>query len=162
MITFPKPCGFDSRDPIHWLAFGFGSGFSSIAPGTCGTVVAVVLYCLLPDLSLALYAILVLAMTAGGMVICGLTARALGAPDHPGIVWDEICGFFITMLAAPPGWLWLLAGFALFRCFDILKPWPIRQIDRGLGGGVGIMADDIVAGCFAWAVLQLLVFLFGG
>ena len=73
--------------------------------------------------------------------------------DHPGIVWDEIAGFAVTMLAAPRGWYWLLAGFVLFRFFDIVKPWPIREADHSLRGGLGIMLDDIIAGVFAGAIL---------
>jgi phosphatidylglycerophosphatase A len=73
--------------------------------------------------------------------------------DHPGIVWDEIAGFTITMLGAPITWPWLLVGFALFRFFDILKPWPIREADHSLKGGLGIMLDDVIAGVFAGVIL---------
>ena len=83
----------------------------------------------------------------------GQSARRLGVHDHPGIVWDEITGYTVTMLAAPPDWYWLAGGFALFRFFDILKPWPIREADHSLSGGLGIMLDDIIAGIFAAAIL---------
>ena len=77
--------------------------------------------------------------------------------DHPGIVWDEIVGFLITMYLAPVSWIWIVTGFALFRVFDILKPWPIRWLDEKVKGGIGIMLDDILAGIFAWVVLQIIV-----
>ena len=98
--------------------------------------------------------------TAGfalGVWICDRTARDLGVHDHPAIVWDEVIGYFVTMITAPPGWVWIVAGFALFRLFDILKPWPIRWIDRHVHGGVGIMLDDVLAGVFAWLSMQLII-----
>lgn len=102
----------------------------------------------------AIYLALLVAGTVGGVYLCGFTARALGVHDHSGIVWDEIVGYFVTMFAAPEGWQWVLAGFVLFRFFDIVKPWPIHWLDRRVGGGLGIMLDDIVAGLFALAGLQ--------
>ena len=83
----------------------------------------------------------------------------LGAHDHSGIVWDEFAGYFITMIAAPAGWVWILVGFALFRLFDIWKPWPISILDKQVDGGFGIMIDDIVAGFFALICLQLSYYL---
>jgi phosphatidylglycerophosphatase A len=74
---------------------------------------------------------------------------------HPAIVWDEIVGYLVTMVAAPAGWLPMLLGFVLFRAFDILKPWPIRWLDRKVHGGLGIMADDLLAGLFAAVALQV-------
>jgi phosphatidylglycerophosphatase A len=91
-----------------------------------------------------------------GVWVCDTASRDLGVHDHPGIVWDEIAGFLLTMLAAPPGWQWILVGFALFRLFDIWKPWPIGWLDRRVAGGLGIMLDDLVAGVFAAAILQLM------
>ena len=93
-------------------------------------------------------------MAVVGIWICGQTARDLGVHDHGGIVWDEIVGMLIALTAAPPGWLWLVAGFAMFRLFDVVKPWPISTLDREVGGGLGIMLDDILAGLCALAVLQ--------
>jgi phosphatidylglycerophosphatase A len=78
--------------------------------------------------------------------------------DHPGIVWDEIVGYLVTMALAPAGWLWIVIGFVLFRLFDIVKPWPIRWLDKHVHGGFGIMLDDLLAGLFAAAVLQGVVF----
>jgi phosphatidylglycerophosphatase A len=105
--------------------------------------------------------VLVLVLAAGlGIYLCGRTARDLGVHDHPGIVWDEFVGFWITMLLVPVHWVWILAGFVLFRLFDIWKPWPIRLVDRQVHGGFGIMLDDVLAGVYAWLVLQLLLYLF--
>jgi phosphatidylglycerophosphatase A len=140
-------------DPVHFLAFGFGAGLAPWAPGTCGTLVAVPIWLGLSGLGLPLRFAVVAAVCFAGFWLCGESARRLGEHDHPGIVWDEIAGFLLTMLAAPEGWTWLVAGFCLFRLFDIWKPWPIRNLDRGLSGGTGIMLDDLVAGLFAAAVI---------
>ena len=145
------------RQPLDFLALGFGSGLLPRAPGTAGTVAAIPLYLVMQSLALQVYVPLVVLLFLLGIPICAHTARRLGVHDHPGIVWDEIVGYLITMTFAPPGWLWVLAGFLLFRFFDILKPWPIRWLDRRVGGGFGIMVDDLLAGIAAAAVLQLLI-----
>jgi phosphatidylglycerophosphatase A len=141
------------RDPVHFLAFGFGSGLAPVAPGTFGTLVGVIIGLALQPLGLIANALVVLAISLAGIWICGESARRLGEHDHPGIVWDEIAGYLLTMLAAPPGWPWVIAGFCLFRFFDIWKPRPIRDLDHGMSGGLGIMLDDIMAGVYAGAVL---------
>ncbi len=143
-------------NPIHFLAFGLGSGLSPKAPGTVGTLAAIPFYLLLQQLSLPFYVVLVALAFLVGIYLCGQTSKDLGVHDHGGIVWDEFCGFWITMLAAPAGWLWLVIGFVLFRIFDIWKPWPIRLVDKRMAGGLGIMLDDVVAGVYALIVLQLL------
>ena len=143
-------------NPVHCLAFGFGSGLSPKAPGTFGTLAAIPLYLLLSQLALPIYVGLLLASFAVGIYLCGKTARDLGVHDHPGIVWDEFVGFWLTMLVAPAGWLWIVLGFVLFRIFDILKPWPISFLDKRIHGGFGIMIDDVVAGLYALLILQLL------
>ena len=144
------------RHPADFLALGFGSGLVPRAPGTAGTVVAIPLYLLLQPLALHLYLPLVAVLFLVGIPLCAHTAGRLGVHDHPGIVWDEIVGYLVTMTFAPPGWLWIVAGFVLFRLFDILKPWPIKWLDRKVGGGFGIMVDDLLAGMAAAAVLYLL------
>jgi phosphatidylglycerophosphatase A len=144
----------DWRNPAHLLAFGLGAGAAPKAPGTAGTLVAVPLYLLVSGLPLWGYLAITVAAFLAGIWICGRTAEDLGTHDHPGIVWDEVVGFLVTMTAAPAGWAWLVAGFALFRGFDILKPWPIHWLDARVGGGLGIMLDDLAAGLFAFAVLQ--------
>jgi phosphatidylglycerophosphatase A len=149
--TLPKP---NLANPVHLLAFGLGSGCSPKAPGTFGTLMAVALYLPLARLELSWYLAVVALASLLGIWICGRTARDLGIHDHGGIVWDEFAGFWLTMVAAPPGWAWIITGFVLFRLFDILKPWPISWLDRHVGGGVGIMLDDLLAGLFAMAIMQ--------
>ena len=145
------------KNPYHLLAFGFGSGLAPVAPGTFGTLAAVPFYLLMAQLPLAGYLAVLALVILAGIPICGRTSRDLGVHDHGGIVWDEFAGFLLTMTAAPLAWQWLVAGFLLFRLFDILKPWPIGWLDRRVGGGLGIMLDDLLAGAFAWLALQFLV-----
>ena len=139
--------------PIHILAFGFGSGLLPKAPGTYGTLACIPLFWLMADLSLINYLIITGLVCLSGFYICGWSAEKLKVHDHPGIVWDEIAGFLITMVGFSFHWSNVLLGFILFRIFDILKPWPIRWIDRKVSGGFGIMLDDIIAGIFAWICL---------
>lgn len=148
------------RSPIHFLAFGFGSGLAPKAPGTAGTLIAVLLYLLCQSMDLFSYSLLTAAICISGVWICGKSSEMLGVHDHGGIVWDEFAGYFITMIAAPPGWIWIVIGFILFRLFDILKPWPIKWADEKVDGGLGIMLDDIIAGLAAFAVLQVLAYFF--
>lgn len=144
------------RDPLLLLAFGFGSGLSPKAPGTAGTLVAVVCFPLLALLPVAVYLSLLVVVVVAGVGICGYAARKLGVHDHSGIVWDELAGFWLAMTAFPASWPWLLAGFVLFRFFDIVKPWPISWLDKNVSGGLGIMLDDLVAGALTWVVLTLI------
>ena len=145
------------RNPVHFLAFGFGSGTAPVAPGTFGTLVAVPIYLLFSALNLWLYLLLISIMLVLGVWICHVTARDLGVHDHSGIVWDEIVGYLITMTAIPPSWHTILLGFILFRIFDILKPWPIAWADKRIHGGLGIMLDDVMAGIYALVFLHLVL-----
>lgn len=153
--SLPKP---DIGNPVHLLAFGFGAGCSPFAPGTMGTLLAVGVYLPLSLLPLPVYGLMLAVIVVLGIWLCGRAARDLGVHDHPGIVWDEIAGYLLTMLAAPTGWIWVLFGFVLFRLFDIWKPWPINWLDRRVAGGLGIMLDDLVAGVFAALVLQAVAY----
>lgn len=148
-------------NPIHLLAFGFGAGLSPKAPGTVGTVVAVLIYLVLPSMSPLIYAGLILLSFVFGIWICGKTSEDLGAHDPGGIVWDEFVGYWITMFMAPSGLIWVLLGFVLFRLLDIFKPWPIKWADKELAGGLGIMLDDVLAGIMAALCMQALVVLIG-
>lgn len=145
-------------NPIHFLATGFGSGLLPKAPGTWGTVVGLLLYLVIDSLPLMVYLAIVITGFVAGVWICEKVSQDLGVHDHPSIVWDEIIGYWITMIAAPTGLLWALVGFALFRFFDIVKPFPIKQVDKQLKGGLGIMLDDVIAGLFSLVILQMLVF----
>jgi len=146
------------RRPEHLFAFGFGSGLAPKAPGTFGTLAAVPIYWVIQDLPLPLYLLWLLVTFVAGVYWCQRSSQALGVHDHGGIVWDEMFGYWLTMLLAPAGWLWMLLGFVLFRVFDILKPWPIGWIDRRVGGGLGIMLDDALAAVYAWVLLQGLAY----
>ncbi|MEM1112066.1 MAG: phosphatidylglycerophosphatase A [Pseudomonadota bacterium] len=150
--TKPRPF----RSPAQFFAFGFGSGLAPRAPGTFGTLAALPIYWLLANLPLLPYTLVLLGAVFFGIWICDRASRELGVHDHPGIVWDEFVGLWVALWALPLDWAWLLAGFALFRLFDILKPWPISWLDRHVSGGLGIMIDDIVAGVMACACLHTL------
>ncbi|ESE40705.1 phosphatidylglycerophosphatase A [Shewanella decolorationis] len=145
------------KNPIHFLALGFGSGLAAKAPGTFGTLAAVPLYLLLAQLPLSWYLAVTLVCVLAGIYICDKAAKDMGVHDHGAIVWDEVAGLLITMIAAPAGVLWLIVGFVLFRLFDIIKPWPIRWLDAKVEGGFGIMIDDVLAGIFALVCLQVIV-----
>lgn len=151
MAKVPTPF----RSPVQFLAFGFGSGLSPKAPGTVGTLAAVPIYILLADWPLWAYTLLLLVMTVVGVWVCQRASEELQVHDHPGIVWDEFVGYWITMWAVPVDWLWIVIGFVVFRVLDITKPWPISHLDRQVKGGFGIMIDDIVAGVMACGVLHM-------
>jgi len=141
------------RDPINLLAFGFGSGLAPVAPGTAGSLVGLVLAWSTLDLPIAARLLVAIALILSGIWICGEAARRIAVHDHPGIVWDEIAGIYLALLVAPPSiWAWAL-GFGLFRLFDIWKPWPIRDLDHRLKGGLGIMLDDLVAALYTALIL---------
>lgn len=150
------------KNPVHWLAFGFGAGTISMAPGTFGTLVAVPIHQLIQGWPLWFYLSMTGVMFTVGIWLCGRTAHDIGVHDHSGIVWDEIVGFLITMTAAPRGWQWVALGFVLFRFFDILKPWPIRRLERAVPGGLGIMLDDVLAAVYAAGALQASVYWLAG
>jgi phosphatidylglycerophosphatase A len=147
-----------SRRLVHFIASGFGAGWIPKAPGTFGTLVAIPIYLVLRDTGPVRYIGVVIAMFALGVWICGIAARDWG-DDAPAIVWDEIVGYLIAMFLAPPGWGWIVAGFVLFRFFDIVKPFPIRAVERRVRGGIGVMLDDALAGLAALGSLHLAVML---
>ena len=143
-------------NPWHLLATGFGSGLSPWMPGTMGSLAAIPFWYLLNLLPVKIYLLLVLLGVSIGVYICHRTAEEMGVHDHSSIVWDEFIGMWITLMMVPgPDWRWLLAGFILFRIFDIWKPWPIRWFDRHVSNGMGIMVDDIVAGIISAFILWL-------
>ena len=142
-------------DPILFLAFGFGSGLSKFMPGTLGTLATVPVYLLLTQLSPTYYLLVTLLNVLFGIYVCEQAAKKLDEHDFGGIVWDEVAGFLVTMCWLPFSWQSLLAGFVLFRLFDIFKPWPIKWLDQHVSGGFGIMIDDVLAGVFAAFLLRI-------
>lgn len=144
------------RRPDHLLAFGLGAGLFPRAPGTAGTLVAVPLVLAMSALPTMAYLAVTVLMFFAGIWLCGRTATDLGVHDHSGIVWDEIVGYLVTVAWVPREGLWLVAGFVLFRLFDIWKPWPISVLDRRVKGGLGIMLDDLLAGLVAAGLLIFL------
>lgn len=145
--------------PVLMLAFGFGSGLSKKAPGTMGTVLAVILFYGLMLMGQVWYIAGLVLVVFSGSWICGEASKKLGVHDHGGIVWDEVAGYLLTMYWAPFTLQNMLIGFILFRAFDILKPWPINWLDEHVSGGFGIMIDDILAGLMAAACLQGLLYI---
>lgn len=145
------------KTPTGFLAFGFGSGLAPVAPGTFGTLAAIPLYLLMATLPWTVYLLLTVMAFFLGIYICHRASQNLGVHDHGGIVWDEFVGLWITLFLVPNEWHWLLAGFLLFRFFDIVKPFPIKWLDKKVKGGFGIMIDDVIAGLFAWIILMILV-----
>ncbi len=142
-------------DPVHFLAFGFGSGLAPVAPGTFGSIPGLLLFWLTLDFGLYVQLAVAAVLCIGGVWICGESSRRLGIHDHGGIVWDEIAGMYLTLFVAPVSVLGWVLAFALFRLMDIVKPWPIRDLDHRLKGGVGIMLDDLIAALYAALVLGL-------
>jgi phosphatidylglycerophosphatase A len=146
-------------DPFYFVAFGFGSGLVPWAPGTWGSLVGLLCYVLavqVAGLDPVFFGLVTLIAAVTGVYVCGRVARELGVHDHKGIVWDEIVGIWLVLAALPVGWHWPLVAFVLFRTFDILKPWPIGWIDSKVGGGLGIMLDDIAAAVPAWIIIQMM------
>lgn len=148
------------RDPILLLAHGLGSGLAPKAPGTFGTLAAVLPWLLLAQLPISVYGGVVLLAAVAGVWLCDVAAKRMQRDDPGSIVWDEWVGLWIALAGLPLEWPWILAGFLLFRLFDILKPWPVGWLDRRYHGGLGIMLDDIAAGAMAAVLLHLALWLF--
>ncbi|HEM7104966.1 TPA: phosphatidylglycerophosphatase A [Legionella pneumophila] len=148
------------QDPVYFIAFGFGSGLMSIAPGTWGTLAAIPLYLLMINAHWSIYLLWTALAFALGVWVSDRVTEDLGVHDYKGIVWDEVVGYLLTMFLVPKGILWMLIGFILFRIFDIWKPQPIRMVDQRVHGGLGIMLDDVLAAVPAWCIMQILVWSF--
>lgn len=148
------------RSPLEFIACGFGVGAMPWIPGTFGTLVGIIFYLLLRQLPLLIYCIITLFFLFVGVVVSGVTNRRFGTEDHSAIVFDEIVGFLIVMISIPKKNYFILAGFFLFRIFDIWKPWPIRWLEKNTKGGWGVMVDDIAAAFYAWIILMIGVYFF--
>jgi phosphatidylglycerophosphatase A len=147
--------------PAGFLAFGFGAGLARYAPGTMGTIVAIPFAIALKSLPPHYFWISIMLAFLLGIYLCEVTSKRLRQHDPGGIVWDEMVGYWLTISLLPVNGLWWLAAFVLFRFFDIVKPWPIRRVEKGLGGGLGIMVDDIIAALYAMIVLTVMQHLAG-
>lgn len=152
----PELKSLSLRDPIHFLALGFGSGLAPKAPGTFGTIAAIPVVYFCHMLPLVIYGALTLVACIIGIKICAYTADALKTHDHPAIVWDEVAGLMVSCLFIVPTWQNLLLAFVIFRFFDIVKPWPIKWADQKVSGGLGIMLDDVIAGAMTAVSLYLI------
>ena len=139
-----------------FLATGFGIGYSPIAPGTLGTLVAILVYYFLSNIPSPLYEITLIGFLFLSVWISGNAEIFFEKKDDQRIVIDEIIGFLITMLWVPKTIRFVIIGFFLFRFFDILKPFPIRRLEKGFKGGFGVVLDDVVAGVYANIVLRLI------
>ena len=145
------------KHPLGWIAAGFGAGFSPKAPGTVGSLAALLpWWFLLRDLPMPAYLAVLAATFALGVWASHWTIRRTGIQDPSLVVWDEYVGMWIALAAAPAGWIWMAVAFVAFRVFDIAKPWPVGWADEALDGGFGAMADDALAGLYALAVVQAL------
>lgn len=143
--------------PLGWIASGFGVGLAPRAAGTFGSLAALLPWWLwLRDLPIAYYLGVVAVAFALGIWASAWVIDRTKIEDPGVVVWDEFVGQWLALLLAPPHWAWIVVGFALFRLFDIWKPWPVRWADRELHGGFGAMVDDALAGLLAFAALQLL------
>jgi phosphatidylglycerophosphatase A len=146
------------RHPAHAIAFGFGAGLAPVAPGTWGTLLAFPVYWLVaPRLDPVNFLLMVGVLFTLGVWACELTGRAIGAPDHGGMVWDETVAFLLVLFFVPAILAWQAAAFLLFRVLDILKPPPIRYLERSFKNGFGVMLDDLLAAFYtllAFAVFK--------
>lgn len=145
--------------PAFWIASGGGSGLAPIASGTFGSLAALLPWLLLRELPPWAYLLAVLAVFALGVWAAQRVIETMREEDPGVVVIDEFIGLWLTLFLAPPGWLWLLVGFLVFRLFDIWKPWPVRWADRRLKGGLGTMVDDVLAGAYGFLCLQGLALL---
>jgi phosphatidylglycerophosphatase A len=136
-------------DPVHLLALGLGTGLSPWMPGTLGSALALIPCWYIAPLPWPVKLGIAVAAFLVGIWLCHVSAARLGIHDHPGIVFDEIAAMLAITVLLPQSWPWLTVAFALFRVFDIWKPWPIRDLDHRLSGGLGIMLDDQMAAVYA-------------
>jgi len=153
---------FTFSHPAHCIALGFGTGLAPFAPGTAGTLLAFPLYFLLnPWLSPLSFFAVIVAFFGIGVWACERTGRDLGIPDHGGMNWDEVVAMLLILLVTPEHWAWWTFAFVAFRFFDVIKPPPIRHIDRSMKGGLGVMFDDVVAAFYTLLVLAVAIRVIG-
>ena len=152
------------RNPAGWIACGFGAGLSPIAPGTAGSLAALLPWFALRELPWPGYLVALALAFALGVWACARVVEKLRIDDPGFIVWDEFVGQWIALMPLlwmPFRWWWLAAGFVLFRLFDVVKPWPVSWADRHVQGGLGVMLDDVLAGIYAAIVVVVLTHFMG-
>ena len=150
--------------PAGWIALGIGSGLSPVAPGTAGSLAALIPWLLVRGAGPIFYAVFLIVAFAVGIWACDWAVRKTNVADPSFVVWDEFVGQWIALMPLvilARGAEWIFAAFILFRLFDIWKPWPVSVADRDVGGGLGVMLDDIVAGTYAAIVLGVALTIFG-
>lgn len=171
----PSPSAASSlflKHPAHAVSFGFGSGLAPFAPGTVATLWAWVLFLMLdPIMTDLTWALLLFVGLIVGVRATTFTGKAMGQPDASSMVWDEIIAFWLVLWVLPkasdpagfyamgsvPEWMIQLTGFLLFRFFDVVKPAPIRTVDRLIKGGWGVMLDDLVAAAYTLLACAVLL-----
>jgi len=156
VIILRPTVGFAFSHPAHVIAFGFGAGLAPVAPGTFGTLLAWPLGWYLGAAPFWIFFLSIALFLAIGVWACGVTGRHLGVADHGAMVWDEVAAFLLVLAILPRDLAWQAAGFVLFRAFDIVKPPPIRWIERRYHGGFGVMLDDVLAAGYTLVVLAIL------
>lgn len=144
-----------------FLAFGFGSGLLTRAPGTMGTLAAVPVAVILELTGINGLLFLAVAFFVG-VWICNDVTQRLGVEDYGGIVWDEMVAYWMVVAFLPFHWGWYLGAFVIFRAFDILKPWPISLLEERVEGGLGIMLDDVLAAIYTLLILNFINTVFFG
>lgn len=142
------------------LASGLGSGYSPVASGTAGSLVAIPLVLLLLPLPVTTYLVTIITFTFLAVWISDHAQILYKQHDSHYIVIDEIAGMLFTFVGQEPHWLTIATGFVLFRMFDIWKPWPCSYIDKHVKGGLGVVMDDVVAGIYANIGLWILGYYF--
>jgi phosphatidylglycerophosphatase A len=155
MSTIVRPnVGFLLSHPAHFIALGFGTGLAPLVPGTVGTLLAFPLYAVLAQrLAPELVAATIAGLFGIGVWACGRAGRDLGLADHGSMTWDEIVAFLAVLLFTPPGLAWQAGAFFVFRFFDVVKPPPIRHVERAVKGGLGVMLDDVLAAFYTLLLL---------
>jgi phosphatidylglycerophosphatase A len=155
-VTRTSDRRFSSRSFVPLaLATALGAGYAPVAPGTWGSAVGVLLWLALPSTPW-IQALVILAVVAAGVWSGGVAERHFGRSDPGQVVIDEVAGVLVTLFLNPVGWVGAVGGFLLFRAADILKPFPARRLER-LHGGLGIMADDVMAGIYANLALRVIL-----
>lgn len=159
MANTHPTCKLLFSHPAHFLALGAGSGLAKKAPGTFGTAVGLPLFWLIHAHTLTTQLAIIGLLFLAGIYFCDKTGKALGVSDHGSIVWDEIVAIMLVLTFTSYQWQWWLAAFLLFRLFDIWKPFPIRQCDAKMKGGLGVMLDDLLAAIYAIFSLKALAWI---